>query len=157
MGDGLILALKRRYWSARKTLRRRRDRIFDETQGVDTAGYIELTALRTIDVAAKPFGAHYLPSPVAFVRKLLRGLNIRYESYVFVDLGSGKGRVLLLAAELPFKEIIGVEFSPELHAIARSNIARSETITGKGLVESRPLSWKTFSTAAKLSASAPRP
>ena len=121
----LIRGLKRRYWRVRNTLRRRRDRIFDETLGVDTAGHVELSALGTIDAASKPFGTHYLPSPVALVRELLRGLDIRHEDYVFVDLGSGKGRVLLLAAELPFKEIIGVEFSPELHAIALSNIERA--------------------------------
>ena len=120
----LIRGLKRRYWRVRNTLRRRRDRAFDETLGVDTAGHLELSALGTIDAASKPYGTHYLPSPVALVRGLLRGLSIRHEDYVFVDLGSGKGRVLLLAAELPFKEIIGVEFSPELHAIALANIER---------------------------------
>jgi len=124
MGGYLIRGLKRRYWRVRNTLRRRRDRIFDETLGVDTAGHIDLSALETIDAASTPFGTHYLPSPVALVRELLRGLDIHHEDYVFVDLGSGKGRVLLLAAELPFKEIIGVEFSPELHAIALSNLER---------------------------------
>jgi len=124
MGGDLIRRLKRRYWRVRNTLRRRRDRIFDETLGVDTAGHVELAALGTIDAASKPFGTHYLPSPVELVRELLRGLNIRHEDYVFVDLGSGKGRVLLLAAELPFKGVIGVEFSSELHAIALSNIER---------------------------------
>jgi SAM-dependent methyltransferase len=41
----------------------------------------------------------------------------------FVDLGCGKGRVLLLAAEHGFRKVVGVEFSPELCRIARSNIA----------------------------------
>jgi SAM-dependent methyltransferase len=46
-------------------------------------------------------------------------------SYVFVDYGSGKGRVLLIAAEYPFKQIVGVEFSPELHTICAENIRRA--------------------------------
>src|SRR5207247_9496640 len=45
------------------------------------------------------------------------------ERYVFVDMGSGKGAVLLYASEFPFKRIIGVEFSARLHGIAEQNIA----------------------------------
>ena len=39
----------------------------------------------------------------------------------FVDLGSGKGRVVLLAAMRRFREVVGVELSPKLHDIARRN------------------------------------
>ena len=44
--------------------------------------------------------------------------------FTFIDLGSGKGRVLLMASEHPFKRIIGVEFMPELHLAAQQNIPR---------------------------------
>jgi cyclopropane fatty-acyl-phospholipid synthase-like methyltransferase len=44
--------------------------------------------------------------------------------YVFVDLGSGKGRMLLIAAERPFREIQGIEFAAELHREAEANIKR---------------------------------
>jgi SAM-dependent methyltransferase len=44
--------------------------------------------------------------------------------FAFIDLGSGKGRVLLMASDYPFKEIIGVEFMPELHRAAQENIAK---------------------------------
>jgi SAM-dependent methyltransferase len=56
-------------------------------------------------------------------------LDIRYEDFVFIDFGSGKGRVLLLASEFPFKKIIGVEFSPKLHAIAQNNIRVYQSTT----------------------------
>ena len=42
--------------------------------------------------------------------------------FAFVDLGSGKGRALLVASEFPFAKIVGVELSSELHAIAEKNI-----------------------------------
>jgi len=45
------------------------------------------------------------------------------KDFTFIDLGSGKGRVLLMAADYPFKRIIGVEFMPELHRAAQENIA----------------------------------
>lgn len=44
--------------------------------------------------------------------------------FAFVDLGSGKGKALMLAANYPFREIIGVELSPRLHAIAQSNLQK---------------------------------
>jgi hypothetical protein len=43
--------------------------------------------------------------------------------FTFIDLGSGKGRVLLMTSDYPFKRIIGVEFMPELHRAAQKNIA----------------------------------
>lgn len=33
------------------------------------------------------------------------------------------GRVVLLAAKLPFKQIVGIEVSPALHEIAKENLA----------------------------------
>jgi len=42
--------------------------------------------------------------------------------FTFIDLGSGKGRVLLMASDYPFKRIIGVEFMPELHRAAQENV-----------------------------------
>lgn len=43
---------------------------------------------------------------------------------VFVDLGSGKGRVVCAAALRPVRESIGVEIEPALHADALANVAR---------------------------------
>jgi SAM-dependent methyltransferase len=42
-------------------------------------------------------------------------------SATFIDLGCGKGRAVLVAAERPFREVLGVELSPDLAAIARAN------------------------------------
>src|SRR5262249_42854411 len=52
------------------------------------------------------------------------------EEYVFVDIGSGKGKLLLLAAKLHFSEIIGIEYAPALHEIAVQNIDRFKQSTG---------------------------
>src|ERR1051326_1040879 len=46
------------------------------------------------------------------------------ENFTFVDLGSGKGRVLLMAAPYGFKKIIGVEYMPEWHRVAEENIRK---------------------------------
>jgi hypothetical protein len=67
----------------------------------------------------RPYALPYEPS--GSVHKILKNLHINYEQYGFVDFGSGKGRVLLAAAEFPFKSVEGVEFSLELHTIAENN------------------------------------
>jgi SAM-dependent methyltransferase len=64
----------------------------------------------------------YFPTKIAIFREIFTRLRLPYEQFTFVDLGSGKGRVLLLASDLPFKQIIGVEFSPDLHEVAVRNI-----------------------------------
>jgi hypothetical protein len=101
----------------------RSSRAFDELHGVETAGIVHLGAL-DIDSADRDLGVRYQPSEPAGFRRLLDALPIDYPEYVFVDYGSGKGRVLLLASELPFKRIVGVEFSVQLNEIARANIQR---------------------------------
>src|ERR1700689_247233 len=65
----------------------------------------------------------YLPTRPSKVRKILRDLPIpTYREYSFVDLGSGKGRVLLVAAEWPFDLIQGVEYDAALHEQTEQNI-----------------------------------
>ncbi|MBV8736991.1 MAG: methyltransferase domain-containing protein [Alphaproteobacteria bacterium] len=52
----------------------------------------------------------------------LHSLAVPFEEYAFIDYGCGKGRALLMASDFPFRQIIGVEYSSELAAIARHNI-----------------------------------
>ena len=64
----------------------------------------------------------YQPSEPQLFHEILDRLNIRYEDFTFLDLGSGKGRTLLMASDYPFRRIIGAEIVPELHAIADENV-----------------------------------
>lgn len=54
---------------------------------------------------------------------------------MFVDLGSGKGRVVLEAARYPFRRVIGVEIAAELTAVARANIAACHDRMRCGAIE----------------------
>lgn len=96
---------------------------FDRRHGTDTSSFVEL---KELDVAGdnKRHGERYQPSPVYSLRRLLRRLGIHYPDYAFVDFGSGKGRTLLVAGELPFRQVLGVEFSEELHRKTAQNIGR---------------------------------
>ena len=61
-------------------------------------------------------------TPSAFTQAL-SALPIRYEDFTFVDIGCGKGRALMIAAEFPFQRLLGVEIGPGLCEIARANVA----------------------------------
>jgi SAM-dependent methyltransferase len=65
----------------------------------------------------------YIPTTPRTGRHILRNLPVTdVSSYTFIDIGSGKGRMLLLAAELPFRRVIGIEFASDLHALAQQNV-----------------------------------
>jgi hypothetical protein len=67
----------------------------------------------------------YQPTVPAEFSEILQQLaRVDFTSFTFIDLGSGKGRALLLAADYPFQHIIGVEVQAELHAVAEENLAR---------------------------------
>jgi len=65
----------------------------------------------------------YFPTTVSSFHQFMRHVEMREGEDVFVDMGCGMGRVLVLAAQYRFQKIIGVEVSAELARQARRNIA----------------------------------
>jgi precorrin-6B methylase 2 len=55
----------------------------------------------------------------------MKHLTIQEDRDVFLDYGSGMGRVVVLAATYPFRKVIGIEVSSELNAIAKDNVRRA--------------------------------
>jgi len=108
-------------------VRRKYDLVFDRKYGTDTCGYIPLEGL-TIRGSGKDKCIWYEPTCAQIFGQLIAALRINCASYTFVDFGSGKGRVLLLAAEHGFKRVVGVEFAEELHQVAVSNVARYQEV-----------------------------
>jgi SAM-dependent methyltransferase len=97
---------------------------FDQKYGTDTGGTRNIASLDVVDSPAALYAVRYEPSCARLVRDQLNKLNVDEAQFTFIDFGSGKGRVLLIAAERPFREVIGIEFSRELHEIASRNIGR---------------------------------
>jgi SAM-dependent methyltransferase len=97
---------------------------FDERFGVDTSGLIyELPTGHQHDVYNNGYFA-VAPSVFhAVMHAMEERLHLDFERFTFADAGSGKGRALLLASDYAFREIIGIELSPELDRVARANIA----------------------------------
>ncbi len=53
-------------------------------------------------------------------------LKPNFEREVFIDIGSGKGRAVIVAGTYPFRKVIGVELSAELCNVARKNIQKTK-------------------------------
>lgn len=69
-------------------------------------------------------GSPYEPVNPRRLSRLLDRVPQQIEDATFVDVGSGKGRALLLAARRPFESVFGVEYAPDLQAIAARNLVR---------------------------------
>lgn len=66
----------------------------------------------------------YVATTASIICEILSSLSLQPNKYVFVDMGSGKGRALLVASEFPFVKIVGIELSESLHRIAQENVNR---------------------------------
>jgi len=101
---------------------RRAGQRFDAEHHITTEALIFLGELDPENVGPGiEFATHYEATPVDDVQRLLDASPLQPERSTFVDVGCGMGRVVLLAAERPFRQIVGVEISPALHEIARAN------------------------------------
>lgn len=94
---------------------------FDARYGTDTGGIIRPGALDISEDNAL-HAVRYETAKSEVYLDILNSLTISYPEFLFVDMGCGKGRALLLASQFPFKEIIGIELSKNLHKIACRNI-----------------------------------
>ena len=74
------------------------------------------------------FHSPYQPTESALFHEMLDALlqqsRSDFHDFVFVDLGSGKGRTLLMASDYPFRRIAGVELLPALHQAAQENLRK---------------------------------
>jgi SAM-dependent methyltransferase len=103
---------------------------FDHRHRVDTAGLFYADQLASGHHRDAHSAGYYATAP-SLVRGALQqwtltlletGLTLA--DFALLDVGCGKGRVLLIASEYPFRRIVGVELHPGLVAIARRNLRR---------------------------------
>jgi len=100
---------------------------FDVQHGVRTSGLIAGRHLGLGHKHDRHNTAYYGVAP-----SVLQGLIVRWrrsrpvapiDGFTFIDFGAGMGRAVMLAAELPFRDVVGVEINPMLARIARKNLA----------------------------------
>lgn len=101
---------------------------FDLQFGTRTSGLIAGRHLSAGQRNDRHVTAYYAIAPSVFEGILVRWRRCNpiapIDAYTFVDLGAGMGRALLLAAEHPFRRIVGVELHPTLARIARRNLSQ---------------------------------
>jgi hypothetical protein len=99
---------------------------FDQIHGVDTSGLIAAGNLITGHPNDSHVTAYYgvAPSILRTLIDLWRATNPPHpiDHYTFIDYGAGKGRAMLVASQLPFHQVIGIELNPTLADIAQSNL-----------------------------------
>jgi hypothetical protein len=97
------------------------DAAFDSDHGVDTGG---TTHLRDLNIAGphRRFGIPHIASDPDEFAEAIASLDIEHREFTLIDLGSGKGRALILGLSYPFRRILGVEFALELHRAAETNL-----------------------------------
>jgi SAM-dependent methyltransferase len=101
---------------------------FDTLHGTDTSGLIpgKIIAQGT-SVKVEELTAYYGVAPSILHGILDIWLRETHpqpiEQTVFLDIGAGKGRALLLASQYPFLRVEGVELNPTLATIAKANIS----------------------------------
>jgi len=101
-----------------------KDRVIDRRFRISTS---EQVPTREFDVEKwrQEDATQYQPTSSLDLAVLLSCLSNQTDlrEFSFVDFGSGKGRVILMASEFPFRSVIGVEFSAALHQVAYENIS----------------------------------
>jgi len=99
---------------------------FDTAFGVRTSGLVAGRHLKSGHRHDRHNTAYFGVAPSVFQGLMRRwrksGLKWAMEDFTFVDVGAGMGRAVLLASELPFKAVAGVELHPGLARIARKNV-----------------------------------
>ncbi|HEY0328857.1 MAG TPA: class I SAM-dependent methyltransferase [Rhodopseudomonas sp.] len=97
----------------------------DSKYGTETGGRVALDDL-TIGHDSRRYGERYQASDPGVLRDAVAFIGLTPGDYTFVDLGCGKGRMLIAAAELGFQSCVGVEFADELAELAARNVAACE-------------------------------
>lgn len=99
--------------------------LFDVVNGTDTRG-------RKTGNSTSDENIYYVPSFTSVITQTLelvrQSLGETFADWQFVDVGSGKGKVVLVYAKRYGAQAkhapIGIEYDPELAAIANANIAK---------------------------------
>jgi hypothetical protein len=107
------------------------DKWFERFEAFPTSKGVRAVDL-DFDDALRRHSVEYLAAPRLLVHKAIRLIPHSLNDLTFIDIGSGLGRPLLVAAEYPFKAAVGYELSPSLHRGAVANL--EQTLEAAGML-----------------------
>lgn len=97
----------------------------DRRFGTDTGSQVGRTDIASeVGGHAGPRGSGYVPMVASAFSVMLREFAPNPEG-LFVDIGSGRGRCVILALEHGFQQALGIEYSGQLCKSAQDNLERS--------------------------------
>ena len=102
----------------------------DKKYGIETRKREKLY-LEDIDPEKSRGAEWYEPVKWKVFSEIIADLPVKLSDYIFIDVGSGKGRALVFATQYHFQRIIGVELSAQLHSVAMRNITSFEARRGQ--------------------------
>lgn len=104
--------------------------VFDEINNLKTdydfGGFFDPATVQAPS-GSHPYANFYQPVRERPFRALFKNFNIP-TSGRFVDIGSGKGKALLLAADIGFNQILGIDLYDELNQVALKNIEKYRSL-----------------------------
>jgi hypothetical protein len=109
------------------------DAEFDTAYGTQTGGIQKISSFTIVGKNAR-YGSSHIASDPRYFTEMMADLHVDLNNFTFIDLGSGKGRALMLASAMPFRRLIGIEFCSELHEAAIENFA---TLAARKSTDSR--------------------
>jgi SAM-dependent methyltransferase len=115
----MLKILRQKAADLRDRLRGRDD--FDAALGVDTSGIVRVVDTKSPN---RIHGIRYQPCNPGYLRQAIESASVDLKDFSFVDIGCGKGRALVVAAQYPFRWVIGVDYSLPFIETARNNLLR---------------------------------
>jgi SAM-dependent methyltransferase len=120
------------------TPERRRQRYGDAEYDWDHRVNTTSAAVGWRDRLLGVFHSPYQPTESVLFHEMIAALpeqaGFDFREFIFIDLGSGKGRTLLMASDYPFRRIVGVELLPALNLAARENLSKYQSEVQKCFV-----------------------
>lgn len=95
---------------------------FDHRWGVETRGMV-FHSPDSDDPLHRSAERYEATLPRHFNR-IMRSISHLPMPQTFYDIGCGKGRILLMAAQYGFRRVVGIEFDPSLSEMAKDNVSR---------------------------------
>ena len=99
------------------------DHFEDKKLGVETSSFTSFKNIQpNFAFGTYKDGTYYQPAAYKILKRCLNCFQLT-ENDVFIDIGSGKGRVIFFFAQFKLYKVIGIEFHKELVNIAKRNLS----------------------------------